>query len=37
MTEFEESLGYPYKRGFGLKIAYANWKEGDRVEQVVRV
>jgi hypothetical protein len=24
-------LGYPYERGFGLIIAEANWKEGDRV------
>jgi len=24
-------VGYPYGRGFGLKIAHANWKEGDRV------
>jgi hypothetical protein len=31
MTEFEEWLGYPYERGLGLKIAYDNWKGGDRV------
>jgi hypothetical protein len=24
-------LGYPYERGFDLKIAKANWKEGDGV------